>query len=289
MKISLCLPYMKPELDRDTLMNWCRLADEGPFESLSCGERITGPTLEMRTVLGAAAAWTRRIRIVPSLYVLPMHSAVWAAKEMATLDVISNGRVTVTVGVGGRPSDYQAVGANFSKRHQRMDEQIQIIKNTWAGQPPQLGIDPIGPRPIQENGPPILIGAMGPRAIKRGAQWADGIYAFSMNGIQEEMENMLGQTTSAWQEANRPKPYLAGGFWFSLADNAEQTLKDYVHQYLSVSGEEIATAVASSMTRFNPASVKEGIENMRAAGCEECFMVAASQDICEVERLLEII
>ena len=53
-----------------------------------------------------------------------MHSAVWAAKEIATLDVLSEGRVTVTVGVGGREKDYQAVGASFTKRHQRMDEQI---------------------------------------------------------------------------------------------------------------------------------------------------------------------
>jgi N-acetylglutamate synthase/N-acetylornithine aminotransferase len=65
---------------------------------LSCGERITGYTLEMRNTLAFAAAVTERVRIVPSLYVLPMHSAVWAAKEIATLDLLSNGRVTVTVG-----------------------------------------------------------------------------------------------------------------------------------------------------------------------------------------------
>ena len=65
----------------------------------------------MRVLLGAAAAVTSRVRVVPSLYVLPMHSAVWAAKEIATLDVISAGRVTVTVGVGGREKDYRAVDA----------------------------------------------------------------------------------------------------------------------------------------------------------------------------------
>ena len=101
MDVGVCLPYMERDLSRERLLSWCRAIDEGPFSSLSCGERITGHTIEMVTTLGAAAAVTERVRIVPSLYVLPMHSAVRAAKEIATLDLISNGRVTVTVGVGG--------------------------------------------------------------------------------------------------------------------------------------------------------------------------------------------
>ena len=96
MRYGVCLPYMKRDYDRDTLLAWCRAIDAGPWDSLSCGERITGPTCDMRILLGAAAALTTRVRIVPSLYVLPMHSAVWAAKEIATLDVVSGGRALVT-------------------------------------------------------------------------------------------------------------------------------------------------------------------------------------------------
>lgn len=286
MKISLCLPYMKTALDRSVLRDWCRLADEGPFESLSCGERITGPTVEMRTVLAAAAAWTERVRIVPSLYVLPMHSAVWAAKEIATLDVISEGRVTVTVGVGGRPKDYEAVGASFARRHARMDEQVATMRRVWAGEPPAEGIDPVGPRPVQPGGPPILIGAMGPKAIRRAAEWADGIYAFSMNGDRSEMEAMLSMARDAWKEAGRDTPpYLAGGFWYSLADEAERKLADYVYGYLEIAGERGARAAASRMTRSSPEAVRAGLDDMRAAGCEECFLVAATHELSEIERL----
>lgn len=289
MKISLCLPYMKPEIDRQVILDWCRAADEGPFETLSCGERINGPSMEMRTVLGAAAAVTERVKIMPSLYVLPMHNAVWAAKEIATLDVLSNGRVSVTVGVGGRPKDYQAVGASLERRHQRMDEQVAVMKKVWQGEAPMEGLEPIGPTPVQSGGPPLLIGAMGPKAIRRGAEWADGIYAFSMNGNQAEMENMLAMATAGWREAGRGKPYMAGGFWYSLADDAEQKLKSYVYNYLEIAGDEVAQAVADSMTRFTPDAVKEGINNMRDAGCEECFMVAASHEITEVQRLAELL
>jgi len=290
MKSSLCLPYMKTELDRGVLRDWCRLADEGPFESLSCGERITGPTVEMRTVLAAAAAWTQRVRIVPSLYVLPMHSAVWAAKEIATLDLLSEGRVTVTVGVGGREKDYQAVGASFARRHQRMDEQIATMRRIWAGEPPFEGADPVGPRPVQAGGPPILIGAMGPKAIRRAARWADGIYAFSMGGDRGEMERMLDLAREAWKEAGRDSPpHLAGGFWYSLADDAERKLRDYVFGYLEIAGERVARRGATRMTRSSPEAVHEGLENLRAAGCEECYLVAATHELSEVERLIPLL
>jgi alkanesulfonate monooxygenase SsuD/methylene tetrahydromethanopterin reductase-like flavin-dependent oxidoreductase (luciferase family) len=289
-KISLCLPYAKKEVDRQVLVEWCRAADAGPFESLSCGERINGPAADMRVLLAAAAVLTERVRIVPSLYVLPMHSTVRAAKEIATLDVLAEGRVTLTVGVGGRPKDYRAVGASFEHRHQRMDDQVAEMKRLWAGVPPFDGADPIGPTPVQVGGPPILIGAMGPKAIARGARWADGIYAFSLNGMQSEMERMLTTARAAWKDAGRAEaPYQAGGFWYSLADDAETKLREYVVDYLEIAGREEAESVAKTMTRNTPEAVREGLENMRAAGCEECYMVAATHEISEIERLIPLL
>ena len=88
MQFSTCLPYMERGYDRGTTLDWCRAVDAGPFTTLSCGERITSYAQEMRVVLSAAAALTERVRIMPTLYVLPMHSAVWAAKEIATLEIV---------------------------------------------------------------------------------------------------------------------------------------------------------------------------------------------------------
>ena len=88
MKIGICLPYMKPGLSRDDLLTWFKIIDDGPFESLSCGERVHGPTFDMRLLLSAAAAATTRVEITPTLYVLPMHNAVRVAKEIASLNVI---------------------------------------------------------------------------------------------------------------------------------------------------------------------------------------------------------
>jgi alkanesulfonate monooxygenase SsuD/methylene tetrahydromethanopterin reductase-like flavin-dependent oxidoreductase (luciferase family) len=281
---------MERDYDRAKILAWCRAIDAGPFHSLSCGERITGYTCEFRVLLAAAAAVTERVRIVPSLYVLPMHSAVWAAKEIATLDLLSGGRVTVTVGVGGREKDYRAVGASFAGRHQRMDQQVAEMRRIWAGEPPFAGADPVGPEPVQQGGPPILIGAMGPKSMARGAQWAQGVYAFSLNGEAGEIRHMLQLADNAWESAGRAdRPYRMAGFWCSLADNGEARLRDYVYNYLKIAGEDMAQAVAGMMTRHNADAIRRAIDGYRELGVDEIMFVPATADLAEVERLVKLL
>ncbi len=284
MEFGVCLPYMKRDYDRNAILNFSRKADEGAFASLQCGERIIGPTCEMRVLLAAAAAVTERVRIVPSLYVLPMHDAVWAAKEVATLDVVSGGRVTLTVGVGGREHDYRAVGANFSNRYQRMDDQVAQMREIWAGQPPFEGCDEIGPRPVQMGGVPILAGVMGPKAMRRAAQWADGVYVFSLNGEASEAKRMLDMADEAWREAGRDQPPIKwAGFWYSLAPDAEARLRTYVYEYLRVMGDNVATAVANTMTRCTPESVHESMEAFAALEVDQIVLVPATADLAELD------
>jgi alkanesulfonate monooxygenase SsuD/methylene tetrahydromethanopterin reductase-like flavin-dependent oxidoreductase (luciferase family) len=290
MKIGLCIPYMKPGLGRDDFLAWFRRIDQGPFHSLSCGERITGPTYDMRVLLSAAIAVTERVRINTTLYVLPMHNAVRVAKEIATMDVLSGGRISVTVGVGGREKDYQAVGASFKGRFQRMDRQVATMRSIWAGEPPFEGADPVGPPPLQQSGPPILAGVMGPKSMARCSRWADGIYAWSGNGEQHEIEHFFSMADSAWREAGRDsKPYRLGGFWFSLADDAPARLRQYVYDYLAIMGDDIANMMADMVTRNSPDAVRRALDNMEAAGCEEVFLVPATADLEEIDRLEDIL
>ncbi len=290
MKIGLCLPYMKAGLTREDYHAWFRHIDQGPFHSLSCGERILGPTYDMRILLASAAALTERVEINTTLYVLPMHNAVRAAKEIATLDVMSGGRLTVTVGYGGRPLDYQAVDMEYQGRHAKMDEQIATMKRIWAQEPPFEGVDPVGPVPVQAGGPKILTGAMGPKGLARSAQWADGVYAFSGNGEQQELENTLNMTAEAWQAAGRSDtPYKLGGCWYSLADGGAQKLYDYVYSYLLIAGEDIAKWMADSVHRSNTDAVKEALDNIEAAGCEEAMLSPVTAELCEIDRLVDIL
>jgi alkanesulfonate monooxygenase SsuD/methylene tetrahydromethanopterin reductase-like flavin-dependent oxidoreductase (luciferase family) len=290
MKIGVCMPYMVRDYNRDRILTWARKIDQGPFDSLSCGERMTGHTFEMNTILSAAAAVTERARIIASLYVLPMRSAVLTAKEAATLDVISNGRMAVTVGVGGRENDYRAVGAPFTHRHQRLDDQIAEMKRVWRGEPIFEGADEVGPVSPQGADIPLYAGAMGPKAIARAAKWADGIYGTSMAGDREGHQRIFDMAKEAWTAEGRPgKPYLIGSFWYSLAPNAESELKSYVHTYMKYMGEDIAGYMAGAMTRHIPDAIREAIENVRAAGADELLLVPATAHYDEVDRLAELI
>src|SRR5262249_59661210 len=110
-----------------------------------------------------------RVRIVPTLYILPMHPTALVAKEVASLDVLSNGRVTLTVGVGGREHDYRAAEKPFRDRFRRLDEQVAELRRPWAGGPPFPAAGPIRPPPGPPGGPPVWSGAFGPKAPRRAA------------------------------------------------------------------------------------------------------------------------
>jgi len=291
MKIGICLPYMKAGLTREDYIDWFTRVDEGPFHSVSCGERIHGPTYDMRVVLAAAAMATKRVEITPTLYVLPMHNATRVAKEVATLDILSGGRVKqIVVGYGGREKDYEAVGATFTGRYGRMDRQVETLRQVWSGEEIVEGGGPIGPEPLVAGGPRILAGAMGPKSIARCAQWSDGLYAWSGNGETHELENTFAMADSAWQAAERTAtPYRLGGFWYTLADNGQQKLYDYVYDYLAIAGPEIATMMAESVHRSSPDAIREALDNAEAAGCEELFMVPATAELSELDRLMELL
>ena len=291
MKIGICLPYMKAGLTREDYLAWFRAVDQGPFHSVSCGERVHGPTYDMRVVLAAAAMATERVEITPTLYVLPMHSAVRVAKELATLDILSGGRVrNVAVGYGGREKDYEAVGAVFKGRYGRMDRQVAQIQAVWRGEEIVADGGAIGPSPTWEQGPRLLAGALGPKSIARCAQWADGLYAWSGNGDMAELQRSFTMADEAWLEAGRTEaPYRLGGFWYSLADNGQRKLYDYVYEYLAIAGPEIAKMMAETVHRSSPQAVTEALDNAEAAGCEEVFLVPATAELSEIERLSELL
>ena len=289
MKVSLCLPYFKPTYSRQTTLDWCRRADEGPFQSLGCGERIVSHTQDMRVALSAACALTERVRIVPSLYILPMHPPVQVAKELATMDVLSNGRVTATVGVGGREHDYRAIDSPFNKRLQRLDDGVARIKATWAGEPPFEGTDPVGPVPVQEGGIPIWSGAMNPKSIARSSKWADGLYGFTMNGDVAPAKQQFDLALAAWEAEGRERPYLATGFWLCLAEDAENHPRRYVHDYLEIIDANVAKLLADSMYTFNEDAVRKVLDDLEEAGADECFLNTATAEMVEIDRIAEIV
>ena len=204
MEIGVALPQMAPGYGPGTTVAWARGVDEGPFSSISAGERVTFSNPEMVASLAAAAAVTARVRVFANLWVLPAQSTAMVAQQVNTLDQLSGGRLSVAVGVGAREEDYRALGSPFTGRHGRLDEQVTELRRLLAGEPPYAGAEPVGPPPTRPEGPELLAGAMGPKAMRRAAAWADGVSAFSLSGDQAEIARTNALAATCWAEAGRP-------------------------------------------------------------------------------------
>lgn len=147
------MPVMEPNLDAATLKAWARLIDSGPFASLCWGERIAFDNPEALTLLGALAAWTDRVRLVTTVVVPQLHDPVMLAKQLATGDMLSGGRLSVGIGVGGRHEDYRAVGADPSTQTMRgMAERVAVMQRVWSGEKVTESVVAVGPPPVQAGG-----------------------------------------------------------------------------------------------------------------------------------------
>ena len=117
----------------------------------------------MMTLLAGAATVTERVRIEATVSVTPMHAAIHVAKQAATIDVLSDGRFVLGVGVGGRDEDYRAMGADVRPpaRDARRTGRDDAARVGGASHRPK-GAAPVGPAPVQPGGPPVLAGVDGP-------------------------------------------------------------------------------------------------------------------------------
>ena len=282
MNLSMTLPTMLPHTRAETLA-WCREVDGGPWESLAVPERVTYTSHDWTVDLAAAAALTERVRLWTTIVILPAHDEVAVAKQLASVDVLCGGRLTVGVGVGGREHDYRAIGGSFARRWARMDEQVVRMRSTWAGEPPFDGADPVGPRPVQDR-IPIVAGVMGPKAIARAARWADGVDgAWTMDGDRDAMSAAFTQIRDAWAGAGRTgAPHLSSSIWYALGDGAEARLRDYARTYMQNLG--VGDWAASAVTCFTPDALRRAVDNARDAGADEYFLVPTTADPDELAR-----
>jgi alkanesulfonate monooxygenase SsuD/methylene tetrahydromethanopterin reductase-like flavin-dependent oxidoreductase (luciferase family) len=288
MRISMTLPTMAGGIDAGLLADWCQMIDQGPFHALAVGERIGFDNLEMHTALSYAAAATSRVRLASTLTVLPMHATATAAKRLATLDVVSGGRLDVVVGVGGRDEDFRLNDRSFAARHQRLDEQVEQMRSIWAGH--AFHGSQVGPAPVQPGGPPIFASAMGPLSTARAARWADGNMGFSLSPNHDDHGAVVDSFRTAWSAAGRvDPPYLSTSFWYSVADDPEQELNDYAHRYLAVFGEQAATWMASQCTAAGPEALKDAVGRCADGGFDELYLVPCSTALRDLEQTATVL
>ena len=148
-----------------------------------------GDALEQLTLMAYVAARSRRLRIVSSVMILPYRNPVATAKMLATVDVLSGGRVTVGVGVGWLREEFEALAApDFDRRGSVSDEYIRIFRTLWTESPASFDgrfyrfkdLQCL-PHPVQKPHPPIWIGGHSPAALRRAARLGDGWHPVGAN------------------------------------------------------------------------------------------------------------
>jgi probable F420-dependent oxidoreductase len=177
-------------------------AEDAGYESVWVGEHpvlidpheppsplpSTTPLLDPVPVLTYAAAVTTRVRLGTGILILPLRNPVILAKQLASLDVLSGGRVLCGIGVGYVPGEYAAVGVPWDDRGQRTDDHVDALRALWRDDPPRLDAATVAfdgiqcrPRPLQPGGVPILMSGMSRPARRRAVLRGDGWYGFFLD------------------------------------------------------------------------------------------------------------
>ena len=287
------MPVMEPNLDSATLKAWARVIDGGPFSSLCWGERIAFDNPDSLTLLGALAAWTDRVRLVTTVVVPQLHDPVMLAKALATGDMLSGGRLTVGIGVGGRHEDYRAVGADPATQTMRgMAERVAVMKRIWSGEKVTESVVPVGPPPLQSGGPELLIGTMGPKTVRSAAAWAGGVAGTTLDLDVGKQNELFDIARAAWAQAGKPKPRLATSFWFALgeADEARAQIHRHLRRYMNwVPASYVDAMAPATGWAGNEDELLDLLGKFEDIGTDEIHLIPTSSNIDQLRRVADAV
>jgi alkanesulfonate monooxygenase SsuD/methylene tetrahydromethanopterin reductase-like flavin-dependent oxidoreductase (luciferase family) len=275
MRVGVGLPNAVPGTEGGTLVEWARRAESGPFTSLGVVDRLLYDSHDPISALAAAAAVTERVSLVTMVLIGPLRNAAVLAKEAATLQAMSGGRLVLGLGLGARIDDYRAAGQPTEARGERLSALIRDLRDHWED--PERGpkVDP----------PPILAGGTSDAAVARVAMHADG-YVHG-GGPPRSFARMVEKVSAAWQDAGRPgAPRLWGQGYFALGDAAEQG-RAYMRDYYAFTGPFADKIAAGLLT--TPQEVAAFLRGYEELGCEEMVLLPAVADLIQLDRLEDVL
>ena len=286
MQIGIGLPATIPGVKGQLVLDWARKADAGPFSSLAMLDRMVFPNYEPLATLAAAAAVTQRVRLMTTVLITTLRNAGILAKQAATIDALSNGRLTLGLGVGAREDDFRAAPAAFRNRGKHFEQELDLMNRIWSGQAVDEGIGPVGPPPVQQGGPELLIGGYTPAAVQRVGRWGKGFIA---GGAGPEFALRLYRIAEeSWKAAGKSgKPRFVTCMYFGLGADAAERAGAYIRTYYSFLGpaaEQRANAIPST-----PEMVKQAIETFIDIGADELILWPCIPDLEQVDLAAELI
>ncbi|GAA1642741.1 LLM class flavin-dependent oxidoreductase [Actinoplanes couchii] len=282
MDIGIGLPNQVRDVTASIIPRWARRAEETGFATLGSTGRFAYPSVMDTVALAAAAGATSTIKLISHVLLATTWPGVLLAKEAASIDGVSGGRLTLGLGVGVREDDFVVPGHGPRGRGARMDQDLATYRAVWAGEPVAGGEMPVVPAGTRQV--PMLFGAMSPAAYRRMAESSDGFIAGTMPA------SMAGEAfdgaRAAWQAAGRTgKPRLVALNYFALGD-PDRGLAN-VGDYYAATGDYRDLAVAGVHT--DAAGLRDAIKQFDDLGADELILIPSTDDLDEVTRLADIV
>ena len=277
MEVGVGLPTTTPGADGTGILEWARRADQGPFASLGVLDRMVYRSVEPFAALSAAAAVTTRARLVTMVVIGPLRNTALLAKQAASLDLLSAGRLTLGLAIGARTDDYRALGVDPGGRGRRLGEQLAELRELWEK-------GEVGPEPVQPGGPPLLAGGLSGEAFARMARGADG-YVHG-GGPPRAFAGAAARAWAAWRDLERPgRPQLWGQGYFALGD--ADAGGAYLRDYYAFTGPFAAKVAAGNLSSGR--AVKDFVRGYEDAGCDHLVLLPTVSDPAQLDRLADVL
>ncbi len=280
MEIGIGLPNTIPGVDGKAIAEWARRAEAAGFSTLGTIDRLVYSNLEPLVALSAAAAVTERIRLTTAILLAPLReNAAALAKQAASLQALSNGRLVLGMAVGGREDDYEAAGLPMGGRGGRFEEMLDEMGEIWSGAEKGFA-GPIGPD-VRDDPPKVIIGGGADVAYRRAAEHAGWIMG---GGPPAVFAASTPKLQAAWSAASRDgKPYAGVLGYFALGPNAAQDAEQNIGGYYGWLG-EYASGVVDSVAK-DAETVQAYVKAFADAGADELILFPSSSDPKQVDLL----
>jgi alkanesulfonate monooxygenase SsuD/methylene tetrahydromethanopterin reductase-like flavin-dependent oxidoreductase (luciferase family) len=285
MKIGIGLPTTIPGVQANEVIDWARRAESAGFSSLGTIDRIVYPNWEPLVTFGAVAAVTERIRLVTTILILPYRAtAAIVAKQAATVQALSDGRLVLGVAVGSRQDDYSAAGVPVETRGRRFEEMLDDMKRIWAGEERGFA-GGVGPD-VSDNPPRLIIGGQVDAVFRRAARYGDG---WIMGTAPPDwFPPAVEKLEAAWREEGRDgEPLKLVIQYFSLDDDPESQVRETIGHYYAIAP-EYADMVTAGVAKGEE-EIRQRVRAFEEVGCDELILIPASTDPEQVDKLAAVV
>ena len=281
MEVGIGLPTTIKDVTGPGMLDWARRAEREGFSCLATLDRIVYANYEPLVALAAAAAVTERIGLTTAILIVPYReSAAIVAKQAATIQHLSGGRLELGVAIGSREDDYEPFGVEMRGRGKRLDAMLEEITRLWAGEERGFA-GGVGPD-VSGDPPTLLVGGASDASYRRAARFGDG---WIMGGAPAEEFRVRGEKLeAAWREAGREeRPKRSALTYFALGDDPEGDARRSILDYYAVGGDY--AQIAFEGVALGEEAVRRRVQEFEEAGADELIMFPSSSDPVQVDLL----